>query len=76
MLPSKKKLVLPFAIFSFFNRKENFFKRKNKYGFYKYLQKKKVRGVAKNPFDHHNGGSSKTKKPFFNKYFKIAKFSK
>ena len=76
MLPSKKRFSLPFIIFSFFNRKENIFKRKNFYGFYKYVQSKKVRGVAKNPVDHHNGGSSKTKKPFFSKYYKIAKFSK
>ena len=37
MLPSKKRFSLPFIIFSFFNRKENFFKRKNFYGFYKYV---------------------------------------
>jgi len=32
-----------------------------------------VRGVAMNPVDHPNGGRSKIKKPFKNKYNKIAK---
>lgn len=32
-----------------------------------------VRGIAMNPVDHPNGGRSKIKKPFKNKYNKIAK---
>lgn len=35
-----------------------------------------VRGIAMNPIDHPNGGRSKVKKPFRNKYFKIAKKGK
>jgi ribosomal protein L2 len=35
-----------------------------------------VRGVAMNPIDHPNGGRSKVKKPFRNKYNKIAKKGK
>lgn len=35
-----------------------------------------VRGVAMNPVDHPNGGRSKVKKPFRNKYNKIAKKGK
>ena len=68
--------MTPILTFSFFSRKEGFFKRKNVFRFYKYVQKKKVRGIAKNPVDHPNGGSSKVKKPFLNKYFKIAKYGK
>lgn len=74
--PSKKKLILPFLIFSFFNRKEGFFKRKNIFRFFKFKRNKSVRGIAQNPNDHHNGGRSNTKKPFFNKYYKIAKKGK
>lgn len=74
--PSKKKLILPFFIFSFYNRKEGFFKRKNILRFFKFKKKNSVRGIAQNPNDHHNGGRSNTKKPFLNKYFKIAKFGK
>lgn len=35
-----------------------------------------VRGVAKNPVDHHNGGRNKRKPLFLNKYNKIAKYGK
>lgn len=38
--------------------------------------KKVVRGVAKNPVDHHNGGRTKRKPLFLNKYNKVAKFNK
>lgn len=75
-LPSKKKLILPFFVFSLLNRKEGFYSRKSRLRFFKYKKKKTVRGIAQNPVDHHNGGSSKTKKPLFNKYYKIAKNSK
>lgn len=74
--PSKKKLILPFFLFCFFNRAEGFFQRKSIFRFYKFSKKITVRGIAQNPNDHHNGGSSKVKKPFLNKYFKIAKNNK
>ena len=38
--------------------------------------KMSVRGVAKNPVDHHNGGRSKRKPVFLNKYNMVAKFGK
>ena len=76
LFPSKKIYITSFFVFGFFNRRENFFNRKNFLRYFKFKKNFKVRGVCKNPVDHHNGGSSKTKKPFFNKYFKIAKFSK
>ena len=38
--------------------------------------KKTVRGIAKNPVDHPNGGRSNTKKPFKNCFNKIAKMGK
>lgn len=46
---------------------------------FKYKNKKHVpvvRGVAMNPIDHPNGGRTKVKKPFKNKYNKIAKMGK
>jgi len=44
---------------------------------YKNLQHRPVvRGVAMNPVDHPNGGRTKVKKPFRNKYNKIAKNGK
>jgi len=35
-----------------------------------------VRGIAKNPTDHHNGGRSNTKSPFFTRFGRIAKKNK
>lgn len=40
------------------------------------LKKISVRGVAKNPVDHHNGGRSNRKPLFLNKYNKVAKVNK
>lgn len=44
------------------------------------IEKKKkrfsTRGIAMNPVDHHNGGRSKSKSPFFTKYGRIAKKGK
>lgn len=80
-LPSKKKLLFDFFVLGFLGRASNIF---SKYTFYssfkeKLLLKKhcvKVRGVAKNPVDHPNGGRSKVKQPFLTPWGKIAKRGK
>ena len=80
-LPSKKKIMFDYFVIGFLGRASNIF---SKYTFYssfkeKLLLKKhspKVRGVAKNPIDHPNGGRSKVKKPFLTPWGKIAKKGK
>ena len=78
-LPSKKRLVTSDWSFGVCGR-NNFQQVKNFISPYKKtkIQKQKliVRGVAKNSFDHHNGGSSNRKPLFLNKYNKIAKYGK
>lgn len=36
-------------------------------------KKKRVRGIVKNPVDHPNGGSSRSRNPFFTPWGKVAK---
>lgn len=68
-LPSKKKLLFDYFVLGFLGRSSNIF---CKYVFFASFKQKKlikkhkfsVRGVAQNPIDHPNGGSSKVKKPF------------
>lgn len=66
-LPSKKSIFIHFLMISFLAYIDNdFLKYKNKttkHGFYRLMGKKNiVRGVAKNPVDHPNGGNTKAKK--------------
>ena len=46
--------------------------------FYSLKKKKRhsTRGIAMNPVDHHNGGRTKSKAPFYSKYNRIAKKGK
>lgn len=79
ILPSKKKLITGKWILGYIGK--NIFYRINKYIASKKNKKLRiksiiVRGVAKNPVDHHNGGRSNRKPLFLNKYNNIAKFNK
>lgn len=68
-LPSKKKKFFDYFVTGFLGRTSNIF---SKYVFYSSFKQKMilkkhkphVRGIAQNPIDHPNGGSSKVKKPF------------
>ncbi len=70
-LPSKKRFFFDMFVLGFWGRVSNIF---HKYCYFSsFKQKKKlkkhrscVRGIAKNPVDHPNGGSSKTKQPLKN----------
>lgn len=80
-LPSGKKIKLPIFVLGIVGRNLNMFHKYVIYGKYSkkaQLKKKKitVRGIAMNPVDHPNGGRTKTKQPFMNKYGKIAKKNK
>lgn len=67
-LPSKKKMLFDYFVLGFFGRASNIFSR---YVFLSSFKQKlvlkkhtpKVRGIAQNPIDHPNGGSSKVKQP-------------
>ena len=80
-LPSKKKMLFDFFVIGFLGRSSNIF---SKYVFFSSFKQKNilkkhkshVRGIAQNPIDHPNGGSSKTKKPFLTPWGKIAKNNK
>ena len=82
LLPSKKKKFFPMFSKCFLGRNYDIFHKYvvlGSYGFrkkYTFKSKVSVRGIAMNPVDHPNGGRTKTKKPFKNKYNKIAKFNK
>lgn len=78
-LPSKKKIYVTYLTIGLLG--ENSMKNKktiiDKFRNYT-IRKKKiiVRGVAKNPVDHHNGGRAKRKPLFLNKFNNIAKHNK
>ena len=80
-LPSKINKFFDFFSTAYCGRSSNIF---SKYYFFsthssKFKLKKKrisVRGVAKNPVDHQNGGRSKIKHPFLNPWGKVAKNNK
>lgn len=79
ILPSKKQIVssewaLGLKGKNTFYLLKNYISESQKTNLRK--SKKIVRGVAKNPVDHHNGGRTKRKPLFLNKYNKIAKYSK
>ena len=67
-IPSSKKIYVDGMSMAFCGRNANIFSKNLFYSSFKQhfiLKKKKqsVRGVAMNPVDHPNGGSSKTKRP-------------
>lgn len=78
-LPSKKKMTTSKWVVGILGR-NSFDQLKNFISPYKKTKLKKtkikVRGVAKNSFDHHNGGSSNRKPLFLNLYNNIAKINK
>lgn len=67
ILPSKNEIYLRYNTIAFVGKNTNFFVKKlveGKYGNSLYQCKSiRVRGVAKNPVDHPNGGRTKTNKP-------------
>jgi ribosomal protein L2 len=80
-LPSSRKTFFPSLSICLVGRHVGLFMKYRVFGSFKFynLKKKKrfsTRGVAMNPVDHHNGGRSKTKSPFFNKYNNLAKKNK
>lgn len=83
------KVKLPSGQFKYIDSKSDAYKGRNGNLYFKYVvwgswgykffnkhHRPIVRGVAMNPIDHPNGGRSKVKKPFRNKYNKIAKKGK
>lgn len=67
-IPSKKRMLFDQNIMGFLGRNANIYCKNLFYTSFKQkfiLKKKKqtVRGIAMNPIDHPNGGSSKTKRP-------------
>lgn len=79
-LPSKKTLVINSYAFCIFSENNNFYLNKIVEGGWGYSYKLKklihVRGVAKNPVDHPNGGRTKAKQPEKTPWGLIAKFNK
>lgn len=68
-LPSKKQLFLNYSYLAYTGRNSNIFYKYQYFNSFskKFITKSKrpsVRGIAKNPVDHPNGGRSKVKKPF------------
>lgn len=79
LLPSKKQLVASEWVIGLQGQNGLNLLKKHIPAFNKNklkIKKQSVRGVAKNPVDHHNGGRSNRKPLFLNKYNKIAKFNK
>lgn len=56
------KIILRLPSGSFFSLKKGFFKENT---YRKKKKKKKVRGIVMNPVDHPNGGSSRSRNPFY-----------
>ena len=79
-LPSKKLKLLPLYVYCVFSNNKNFFYNKLVEGGWGYTQKSKklvsVRGVAKNPVDHPQGGRTKAKQPELSPWGWIAKKNK
>lgn len=80
-LPSGQIKYLPSSSEAYLGRNGNMYFKHVVWGSWGFKHKNKfhrpvVRGVAMNPVDHPNGGRSKVKKPFRNKYNKIAKAGK
>lgn len=80
-LPSGVKVRLPYWSLCLVGRTIGIFNKYRVFGSFKFynIKKKKkfsTRGVAMNPVDHHNGGRTKSKTPFYSKYNRIAKKGK
>lgn len=80
-LPSKKKIFLPLKAYGHVGRNSNIFWKKKCRGgyftkYFSHFTKLQVRGVAKNPVDHPNGGRTNVKSPFKTPWGLIAKKSK
>lgn len=80
-LPSGKCIWVNFFDSAFLGRVSNIFNKFIRFSSFisKFKIKKKlqsVRGIAKNPVDHPNGGRSKIKQPFKNPWGRIAKKNK
>ena len=80
-IPSKKRMLFDQNVMGFLGRSGNVFCKNIFYSSFKQknlLKKKKqtVRGIAMNPIDHPNGGSSKTKRPLKTPWNTIAKRNK
>lgn len=79
-MPSKKLKLLPVYAQGVFSSNKNYFYNKLVAGGWGFSQKgvKKitVRGVAKNPVDHPNGGRTKAKQPELSPWGWIAKLNK
>ena len=80
-LPSKQFIFFDFLATAIIGRASNIY---SAYAFYSTYssrysikhKKQSVRGIAKNPIDHPNGGRSKIKTPFLNPWGCIAKYGK
>lgn len=78
-LPSSKKIYVTFLTIGLLGEMTLKNKKNIIYKFHNYVIRKKqliVRGVAKNPVDHHNGGRAKRKPLFLNKFNNVAKCNK
>lgn len=80
-LPSKKCLFFDFMCLATVGRVSNIYSMYTVYGSFSKKNNlkcsgSKVRGIAKNPVDHPNGGRSKIKQPFKNPWGCIAKRGK
>ena len=80
-LPSEKKLFFPKSAYCYIGRNANVMWRQNVQGgffskFFKFFKNPKVRGIAKNPVDHPNGGRTNVKNPLKTPWGLIAKKSK
>lgn len=81
ILPSKKKTYFPYISMCRLGRSVGVFNKYTVFGSRKFkavIKKKHIstRGIAMNPVDHPNGGRTKSKTPFYNKYNNLAKKGK
>lgn len=64
-LPSNQNLIVSSTLHALLGRNDNIFYNRSVLSQFKHgLQRLSVRGIAKNPVDHPNGGRSNTKQPF------------
>ena len=77
LLPSKHIKIYSVYQRAILGRNDNVFIKRQYFKLYKHKYKKvTVRGIAKNPVDHPNGGRSNTKQPFKTPWGTIAKNNK
>jgi len=76
-LPSSKIIAVSVTTKVVLGRNDNIFHNKQRFSnYFSGRQSLGVRGVAKNPVDHPNGGRSKTKQPLKTPWGTIAKKNK